>query len=96
MAEKRKENKFEFALFVNDFKIISRFFSGDNYNPKIRNSVDIRNLVDDIILQIQDEIKKRDIDHIWEKYDLRENAFMTKWGAEIKSAKRFVEEQNKY
>jgi len=95
MAEKRKENKFEFALFVNDFKICSRFFDADVYNPKIRNSVDIRDLVESITEQIKSDLKRRDFDFMYGKYDLRENQFMNKWRDEIKSAKKFVEEQNK-
>ena len=69
-VEKKKENKFEFALFINDYKIISRFFSADEYNPKIRYSVDIRHLVDDIVEMIRADLKKKDFDHQYGEYDL--------------------------
>lgn len=91
MTEKKKENKFEFALFVNDYKIIQRYFTADDYNPKIRNSVDIREMVDDIVFQIQETLKKRDVDYQWENYDLRENIFLKKWNNEIKKAKKYGE-----
>ena len=71
--EKHKvsENKFEFKLLVNDHIIISRYFNADNYSPAIRNSVDIRYLVDDIVEMIQDTLKEKDIEYQWQQYDLR-------------------------
>jgi len=69
-VEKKKENKFEFALFINDYKIIGRYFSADEYNPKIRNSVDIRHLADEIVEMIRTDLKKKDFDHIYADYDL--------------------------
>lgn len=69
-VEKKKENKFEFALFINDYKIIGRYFSADEYNPKIRNSVDIRHLADDIVEMIRADLKKKDFDHQYGEYDL--------------------------
>lgn len=99
MAEKKKDysvkNKFEFALNINGFPVCTRFFSADEYNPKTRNSVDIRNQIDDIVAMLQETLKKRDVDYEWEKYDLRQNAFMNKWSDEIKSAKKYVENNKK-
>ena len=69
-VEKKKENKFEFALFINDYKIIGRYFSADEYNPKIRNSVDIRHLADDIVEMIRADLKKKDFDHQYGEYEL--------------------------
>lgn len=101
MAEKvynknlKKENKFEFVLTINDHRVCGRFFSADDYNPKVRNSVDIRDMIDGIVRDIQSTLKKRDVEYMWGKYDLRENGYMKKWGEEMKSAKTFVENQNK-
>ena len=81
--EKKKENKFEFALFINDYKIIGRYFSADDYNPQIRNSVDIKHLVDEIVEMIRADLKQKDVEYIWEHkrgenkgsgYDLREKS----------------------
>lgn len=72
--EKRKENNFEFSLSINGNKIISRYFSADDYNPKIRYTVDIRNMVDDIVDQIKETLKERDVDYMWEQYDLRKGS----------------------
>lgn len=83
MTEKKKENQFEFALFINGKKIIGRYFDADCYNPKIRNSVDIRDMSDSIIKQIQDTLRMKDIQYIHEKYDLSEPSHITlmkKWG----------------
>ena len=66
-----KENKFEFILKINDHIIISRYFSADNYNPQVRNSVDIRNCVEDIVDHIQETLKLRDIEYQWGQYDFR-------------------------
>mgnify|MGYP001559677088 CR=1 FL=1 len=65
------ENKFEFRLLINNKIIIARYFSADDYNPAIRNSVDIRYMVDDIVEHIKENLKSRDIDYQWQQYDLR-------------------------
>ncbi len=65
------ENKFEFRLLINNKIIIARYFTADDYNPAIRNSVDIRYMVNDIIEHIQENLKSRDIDYQWQQYDLR-------------------------
>lgn len=93
MIEKKKDSKFEFVLMVNSFPIISRFFPVEDYNPKVRNSVDIRDIAEDIVSQIQSLLKQKDVDYMWGKYDLRENAFMNKWSTEIKSAKKYLEKK---
>ncbi|MEK6878505.1 MAG: hypothetical protein AABY22_02800 [Nanoarchaeota archaeon] len=62
---KTSGNKFEFILKINDHIIISRYFSADNYNPQVRNSVDIRNCVEDIVDHIQETLKLRDIEYQW-------------------------------
>ena len=74
--EKRKENQFEFSLAINGNKIISRYFSADEYNPKVRYSVDIRDMVDDIVEQIRYTLKEKDVDYMWEQYDLRPNKYV--------------------
>lgn len=74
-VKKKKENVFEFALSINGNKIISRYFSADEYNPKIRYTVDIRDMVDDIVEQIRYTLKDRDVDYMWEQYDLRPNKY---------------------
>lgn len=65
------ENKFEFRLLINNNIIISRYFSADEYNPQVRYSVDIRDVVEEIVKYIQDNLKRKDIDYQWEKYDFR-------------------------
>jgi len=65
------ENKFEFQLKINNNIVISRYFSADVYNPQVRNSVDIRYMVDEIVEIIQETLKKRDIRYMWQEYDLR-------------------------
>lgn len=68
---KKRENKFEFILKINDNIIISRYFSADEYNPQVRYSVDIRNAVEEIVSFIQETLKMKDIECQWGKYDLR-------------------------
>ena len=68
---KPRENKFEFSLKINGNTIISRTFSANDYNPQVRNSVDIRHLVDDIVDMIQHDLKKKDLQYMWQEYDLR-------------------------
>lgn len=95
MVEKKKENKFEFVLYINDYKIISRYFPVEGYSPKTRYSVNIKEMVEDIVFQIQHNLKMQDVNHIYDKYDLRENAFNNKWSAEIKAGKKYVEDVKK-
>jgi hypothetical protein len=73
---KPRDNKFEFILKVNDNIIVSRYFSGNDYNPRVRNSVDIRHLVDDIIDMIQHDLKKKDLEYMWQQYDLRSGKWL--------------------
>jgi len=75
ITEKKKENVFEFAIFVNDYKVVKDVFSADQYSPAIRKSVDIRHLSDDIINIIQEDFKKKDSDKSVEKKKIKENKF---------------------
>lgn len=60
----------KFGLYINNKPIVERVFYVDNYNPAIRFSVDIKEVVDDIVYDIMNFLKKLDIKHMWDDYDL--------------------------
>jgi len=48
---------FKMGLYVNDFVIIEREFEVYNYNPAVRFSIDIVNIVNEIVFDIENHLK---------------------------------------
>jgi len=75
MSEKIHENIFKFGLYQGTQPIVEKIFSADIYNPVIRYSVDIRDMIPIIISKLQKTLSRRNIQFIYDigngkSYDL--------------------------
>jgi hypothetical protein len=71
-------NAFKYVLYNNDNTIIERTFSVRNFNPQSIFSTDIVEEVKFWAGRIQNHIKARDNDHMWDEYNL-----MNRYGLSI-------------
>ena len=77
-SQKKEENKFRFVLFKNNSTIIERYFSADDYNIRSKTNdeiLEVRSKVDEIVLMLEDILKKKDSEHLWEQYDLEKKGY---------------------
>ena len=75
MSEKSHENTFKFGVYQGNSAIVERSFSADVFNPVIRYSVDIRDMIPSIISKLQRTLSRRNLDFHYERggdqeYDL--------------------------
>ena len=61
MSEKSHENNFKFGVYQNGSQIVERVFSADVFNPVIRYSVDIRDMIPTIIAKLQKTLSRRNL-----------------------------------
>lgn len=62
--------EFKFGLYINSNPIVERNFYVDNYNPESRFSIDIYELVCDIISRLEKYLIKSDVSQMWDDYKL--------------------------
>jgi hypothetical protein len=67
MSEKSHENVFKFGIYQAGDSIAERIFSADIYNPVVRYSVDIRDIIPNIISRLQKTLSRRNLDFIYER-----------------------------
>jgi len=60
----------KFGLYINDNPIVERKFYVDNYNPASRFSIEIREIINEIIDDIHESLKELDVNHMWDDYTL--------------------------
>lgn len=53
MEERKQENNFKFGIYLRNEVIAEKIFSADQYNPVVRYSVNIREMIPNIISEIQ-------------------------------------------
>lgn len=58
------------GLYINENPIVEREFFVDGFNPVVRQSLDIMDVVTDITNMIFEKIKKNDVKNMWDDYDL--------------------------
>jgi hypothetical protein len=58
------------GFYINEKPIVERVFYVDGFNPVSRLSLDVVEVVDEIIDQIFSKIKSSDLKNIWDDYDL--------------------------
>ena len=58
------------GLYINQKPIVERIFYVDGFNPVARYSLDVLDVVDDIVDEIFIKIKTSDLKNIWDDYDL--------------------------
>ena len=69
--------EFKFNFFVNENLIVERVFYVQGYNEEVKYSMDLYFMINDICNQIFTYLKKTDINHIWDDYDLINSYNMT-------------------
>jgi hypothetical protein len=69
--------EFKFSFFVNENLIVERVFYVNGYNEEVKYSMDLYFMINDICNQIYSYLKKCDVEHIWDDYDLINSYSMT-------------------
>lgn len=59
MEERKQQNNFKFGLFLRGEKVAERIFSADEYNPVVRYSVNIREMIPRIISSLQTTLQTK-------------------------------------
>jgi len=63
--------KLEFLMMVNDNIIVQRYFNVRDYNPDARNSVDFKEYMDDLIENLNHQLKMKAVSYLLEnQYDI--------------------------
>lgn len=65
-----KGTEFKFGVYINQNPIVERNFYVDNYNPDARFSNELPELLNDIVDYLTSYLKKSDVNHMWNDYDL--------------------------
>jgi len=65
-----KGTEFKFGVYINTNPIVERNFYVDKYNPEARFSNQLPELLDEIVDYLQNYLKKSDVNHMWNDYDL--------------------------
>ena len=60
----------KFGLYINDNPIVERLFYVNGYNPIAKSSIDLVYVIEDICDKIFEYLKKIDVKHMWDDYDL--------------------------
>lgn len=60
--QETKENNFKFGLFLRSDKVYEKLFSADLYNPVVRYSVNIREMIPKIVLSLQTTLQTKSKD----------------------------------
>jgi hypothetical protein len=60
----------KFGLYINDKPIVERLFYVDGFNVIAKNSLDVLGTINFISDQIFEYLKKNDVKHMWDDYDL--------------------------
>lgn len=67
MSERSHENIFKFGIYQAGSPIVERIFSADAFNPVVRYSVDIRDMIPNIISKLQKTLSRRNLDFTYER-----------------------------
>lgn len=63
--------KLEFLMMVNDNIIVQRYFNVRDYNPDVRNSVDFKEYMDELIHNLNYQLKMKAVSYLLEnQYDI--------------------------
>jgi hypothetical protein len=74
MKEQNDVTKLEFLMTVNDNIIVQRFFNVRNYVSDAKNSIDFKEYMDDLIENINYQLKMKSVTYLLEnQYDITNN-----------------------
>lgn len=69
MEDKKQENNFKFGLFLRNEKVSEKIFSADLYNPVVRYSVNIREMIPKIIGSLQSTLQSKSKELTFEDFN---------------------------
>lgn len=65
-----KGTEFKFGVYINTNPIVERNFYVDNYNPDSRFSLELPQVLEDIVDDLVTYLKTSDVNHMWNDFDL--------------------------
>lgn len=71
MSEKSHENTFKFGVYQGKSILVEKIFTADVFNPVIRYSVDIRDMIPSIIFKLQKTMSKRNLNCLYRRGELK-------------------------
>jgi hypothetical protein len=60
---------YDFELLINNKIICKRYFNIRDYNNKCRKSYEIKEMISDLVLTIENQLKLKSIDSLWDSYN---------------------------
>lgn len=60
---------FDFTLFINNKIICKRDFNIRDFNKNCRKSYEIKEMISELILTIENQLKHKSIDNLWDSYN---------------------------
>ncbi|MFV8373190.1 hypothetical protein [Flavobacterium sp. LB2P74] len=63
------QQKFDFTLLLNDKIICQRNFDIGDYNHNCRESIEIKEMISEVIMIIENQLKDKSLDYLWESYN---------------------------
>lgn len=67
--KKLNQQKFDFTLLLNDKIICQRNFDIRDYNHKCQKSLEIKEMISEVIMVIESQLKNKSLDYLWESYN---------------------------
>lgn len=67
--DRKFEKKFEFVLYINDNIICQRYFSVKKFNPKVLNSIELVQCVEECVRLVQNDLKNKTYDYLYKSYN---------------------------
>jgi hypothetical protein len=67
--EKRHKQEFDFTLLLNDKIICQRNFDIRDYNHNCRESIEIKEMISEVIMTIENHLKDKSLDYLWKSYN---------------------------
>ena len=83
IARRLPHERFEFVFTVNDNIICQRYFNVPNYNSDVLKSWDLKDVIDNCVTIIMNDLKEKSIESIWGYY----NPYIIQTELDIKKAK---------
>lgn len=89
--EKSHENNFKFGVYQGKSVIVEREFSADYFNPVVRYSVDVRDMIPSIISRLQKTLSKRNLDFVYDLADGGEINLLSSYKDELRKYNKFID-----
>lgn len=90
-SEKSHENTFKFGVYQGKSVVIERQFTADYFNPVVRYSVDVREMIPYIISRLQKILSRRNLDFIYELGNEEEINLLNQYKGELRKYNKFID-----